>query len=156
MDNSEKLSIEITLKPTVLKSKNKSPRIKIGVNGNTLAEVDCLPDNVGTMKLNYDVLVPEGDNVLEISLVNKESDRDTVVTNGQIVDDLNCEILGITMEGVELDNLVRKHGIYYPAQAVVIDDTETTVMPGHTFLSWNGTYRFRFSSPLYMWLLENI
>jgi hypothetical protein len=157
MDITEKISLDIFLKPCVLASKNKSPRIKIELNSVPLDEFDAEPDAVGIKKLTYDIEVPEGENVLAISLINKENGKDTVVNaQGDILEDLNCEIAGINLEGVELDNLIRAHGVYYLEEPVNINNELQSVMPGHTFLSWNGTFKFKFSSPLYMWLLENI
>ena len=157
MDNSEGISVDIFLKPRVLKSKNKSPRMLIKINDTVLGEFDAVPDEVGILKVSYNLEIPEGPNELCIALTNKDSTQDTVVSKtGEILDDLNCEIVGITIEGVELDNLVRDHGTYCLDEVVHFNNEEHRVLPGHTFLSWNGTYKFRFNSPLYIWLLENL
>jgi hypothetical protein len=157
MDNSEGISVDIFLKPRVLKSKNKSPRMLIKINDTVLGEFDAVPDEVGILKVSYNLQVSEGPNELSIALTNKDSTQDTVVTDaGEILDDLNCEILGITCEGVELDNLIRLHGTYYLDEVVHFNNEDHKVIPSHTFLSWNGTYKFRFNSPLYVWLLENL
>jgi hypothetical protein len=157
MGYTEKITLDIFLRSRSLKSKNKNPRIGISINSEKLDEFEAVPDEVGITKVSYSIEVPEGENILAISLLNKESDKDTVVNdNGEITDDLNCEILGVTIEGVELDNLVRAHGTYYLNEPVFYNNEENSVLPGHTFLSWNGTFKFRFSSPLYIWLLENV
>lgn len=157
MDCTEKITLDIFLKPCVLKAKNKNPRIGISINSEKLDEFDAVPDEVGITKVSYSIEISEGENVLAISLLNKESDQDTVVSDtGEILDDLNCDIIGVTIEGVELDNLVRTHGTYYLNEPVFYNNEENSVLPGHTFLSWNGTFKFRFSSPLYIWLLENV
>jgi len=156
MDNIEKLKFIFKLKPSILKSKNKAPLIICGVNDKNYVEQEVRPDETGFAIISFDVELEEGEHEVFVKLVNKETNRDTVLKDGTIVDDLNCEIISLSIDEIDLENLLRQNSQYYIDTPVNMGTGLVSEIPGHTFLSWNGTFRMKLKSPFYFWLLENL
>ena len=90
--------------------------------------------------------------VLEFELSGKLPEH-TILENGKIISDRLLEIKNIVFDNVVVDHLVFD-------QAVYTHDFNGSAEPAeHKFygqLGCNGTVRFRFTSPTYIWLLENM
>ena len=91
----------------------------------------------------------EQEHLLEIRLENK-TNEDTVVDNGEIVKDTLLNIDSIVIDDIELG------GLKWTMSEFVADDTNRPTIQECVNLGWNGSYRIRFTSPFYLWLLENM
>jgi hypothetical protein len=92
-------------------------------------------------------------NILELELSNKTTDHTRVDEHGKIIEDSLIYIRDIRFENINIDQLIYDHANY-------IHDFNGTQLP-HTesfygAMGCNGTVRFEFNSPFYIWLLENM
>lgn len=86
---------------------------------------------------------------LKIRLENK-TDSDTVVDGNTIVKDMLLNIENIEVDDIELGNIMWSHSTFIP------DDKENRpILNNCVNLGWNGAYTITFTSPFYIWLLEN-
>lgn len=94
-------------------------------------------------------LVEDAQHELKIRLENK-NDTDTVVVDNTIVKDMLLNIESIEVDDIELGNIKWSNSIFIP------DDKENRpVLKSCLNLGWNGAYTISFTSPFYIWLLEN-
>lgn len=91
------------------------------------------------------------DHVLEIRLINK-TDQDVVETEDKtaIVKDLLLNIESIEIDDINIGSLK------WSLSEFVADDPARPTLKNCVNLGWNGSYKLKFSSPFYLWLLENM
>ena len=95
----------------------------------------------------------EGNNLyqeynLDIRLLNK-TDSDTILNDeDKIVKDMLLNIEHIEIDGIEIEFLKWSESVFLP------DNPQRPALNGCLNLGWNGTYRLKFTSPFYLWLLE--
>jgi hypothetical protein len=95
----------------------------------------------------------ETDQVIAITLKNKNSSHTIVDDQGIIVDDSLILISNILLDGIAIDQLFYELSTYrhsYNSDNDPIDDKF------FGSLGCNGSVIFKFSSPSYLWLLENM
>jgi hypothetical protein len=159
--NLEKRSFKVYLSGS---HHNKCPEFSIELNGVKYVS-GILPPYSGNSNL-YEFTVediPEGENVLSISFLNK-SDHDTVLNaQGNIVNDLLLNIDKIEIDDIDLGTLIWSHSVYEPNYSKSY--SHHVAQKGETLpkqvtncvnLGWNGTWKLSFTSPFYIWLLENM
>ncbi len=92
-------------------------------------------------------------NKITVEMYNKKPGDTVTNKNGAIVKDVTLNINSITLDDIELDNLLWTNSIYYP-------NTDETGAPESmkecVNLGWNGRWELEFDSPVYLWLLENL
>lgn len=96
-------------------------------------------------------LEEESKNKLQIRLENKE-DSDTVenADKTDIIKDMLLNVDSIEIDNIPLDSLL------WSASKFIPDDADRPTLTQCVNLGWNGTYVIEFTSPFYLWLLENI
>lgn len=95
----------------------------------------------------------ETSHCLEIELSGKEPRHTVVDSTGAIVQDSMLRIWDF-----ELDDIALKH-LFYQRCAYHHDTNGQTMLEKHEFwgdMGCNGVVTFDFSSPVYLWLLENM
>lgn len=93
----------------------------------------------------------EGNHAISIELYNK-NDGDTVTDDDEnIINDVILNIDNIELDQVSLDTLLWTKSVYTPN-----DTSITEPVTGCVNLGWNGTWKLEFSTPVYLWLLENL
>jgi hypothetical protein len=75
---------------------------------------------------------------------------DTIVVDDKIIHDVLLNIDSILIDDIELDRLIWTKSVYYPEDKYAPKLVENCVN-----LGWNGQWVLEFSSPVYLWLLEN-
>ena len=103
-----------------------------------------------SFNLEFDVNVEEDvDHILTVSLVNK-MDVDTVQNEDKtvILKDMILNIESLEIDDISVGELLWKNSEYH------MDDGD--YMAECINLGKNGTWSFKFSSPFYIWLLENM
>ncbi len=104
----------------------------------------------------------EGDNY-DLTIDRKGKDkRQTVVENGKIVKDQMLQIKSIEIDEIDIGSLVYE-GVYTPSypgswahQQKQAGNELPTTLKNVTQMGHNGTWTLSFTSPFYMWLLENL
>lgn len=145
----EKVNIKFTLEPEWF---NNAPKIKVAINDQTLLDVE-----LGT-RLEYEQTVEledDSNHQLTFTLHNKTK-YDTVVKDGVIEKDTLIKISNIELEDIDLTSMLslNKELFYYEH-----DNNGTTQLEKHTLydtLGCNGTATINFTTPFYIWLLENL
>ena len=91
-----------------------------------------------------------------------KDDKQTILTDGKITKDQLLHIKSIEIDEIELGNLVFE-GIYQPeypepwaSQQAEAGIKLPKTLKNITKMGHNGTWAFTFTSPFYMWLLENL
>ena len=90
---------------------------------------------------------------LRFILKNKTSNHTQVDASGNIVSDARLIVTDLTFDEIKLGNMVTEQAVY------IHDFNGTGPMTHNKFYSemgCNGTISLRFSTPVYIWLLENM
>jgi hypothetical protein len=137
----EKVSIEINLSSTYW---DVVPRTKVKLDGTVLFQGEVNEP----VSIKHELDLTEGDHVIEVILINKEGRRDTIMQDGRIIKDMLLTVDSVLLDDIDLGYLISTKSSY---------DTDEGVNHEHmTTLGWNGSWKLSFSSPVYMWLLENL
>lgn len=149
MDNTEHLKFRIGLSGTFW---NKRPAYSILINGKELtsgyiqSESDCIEFHEFECDLIDDQI-----HELQIRLNNKEnSDVEENEDRTEIIKDMLLNISSIEIDDISLDKLLWLNSEFVP------DDKSKPTLDRCVNLGWNGTYILKFSTPVYLWLLENM
>lgn len=130
---------------------NKYPKFSIWLDDELIVQNDL---TLGTDTIKFAREVAKGDHAIKIRLENK-TNQDTVVKDGEIVNDMLINIDDITIDDISLGNLIwsAEYLLDEPQeyQGKTIDHLDHCIN-----LGWNGTYILKFSSPFYIWLLEKL
>ena len=145
----ETVNIKFTLEPEWF---NNAPKIKVAINDQILLDVE-----LGT-RLEYEQTVEledDSNHQLTFTLYNKTK-YDTVVKDGVIEKDTLIKISNIELDDIDLTSMLslNKELFYYEH-----DNNGTTQLEKHTLydtLGCNGTATINFTTPFYIWLLENL
>lgn len=107
----------------------------------------------GTHHVLHEFSTDEQEHSFRIILKNKNHSNTQVDHAGNILKDSLIDIKNIQIAGINLDYLVTTKSTYCH------DNNGQSTLTEHKFyghLGCNGTVEFKFSSPIYLWLLENM
>jgi len=101
------------------------------------------------------ILVPEdeAEHVLKLVLKGKQSEHTTINESGDIVADAVLEIHNLAFDGIALGQIVTEKTVYthdFNGHGDAINEQFFGTM------GCNGTVELRFTTPIYLWLLENM
>jgi hypothetical protein len=153
MDDKEKLHFKIGLTGEF---STKSPKFNIKLNDVThySGRLTVQPNEIEYIE--FDAEVADGDNSLEISLLNKLPTDTIKDDNGNIIGDLILSIESIDIDDIELSTLKWDRSLYYPLYPSSYTGEHVKEVKNCVNLGWNGTWKLAFQSPFYIWLLENL
>lgn len=111
----------------------------------------------------FDAEVNEGESSILIRLKNK-SDSDTVKdAGGNIIKDMILNIQSIEVDDINLGQMLWTHSDYRPKYPLSFVSEQNKLgikledsVKNCVNLGWNGDWSISFTSPFYIWLLENI
>jgi hypothetical protein len=95
----------------------------------------------------------DGDHWFKIVLKDKIPENTTVDADGNILSDALIDIENLCLDEINIDNILHSLADY------VHDGNGSQTIAVHTFyghLGCNGRVQLKFSSPVYLWLLENM
>lgn len=95
----------------------------------------------------------EKEHLLSIVLKNKKPEHTTVDENGEIMSDVRLIVKDISIDDINLGHLITKVAEYHH------DFNGTNSPTTEKFygeMGCNGTVKLKFSTPVYLWLLENM
>jgi len=93
------------------------------------------------------------DHELEIVLHGKLPEHTTIDEQGSIIQDRCVEISDVRLDDIELAHVFVEQARYHHDFNGTQDPV---VVPFYGVMGCNGTVRLKFSSPVYLWLLENM
>ena len=149
MSSTEKLHFKVGLSGTYWK---KVPVYSVLVNDLTIFTKNKITNPTDQVEyIEFDAEIADGPATLHIRLDNKDW-TDTVQNDDktEILKDMMLNIVSIEIDEISLGNLVYTKSIF------VGDDTTRPDLDKCVNLGWNGTWTLKFTSPFYIWLLENI
>lgn len=103
--------------------------------------------------VEHEISDDDGDHELRFVLKNKQSDHTQVDSDGNIISDARVAVSKIQFDGIDCDYLTTVLAEY----SHDFNGTgESTTQRFYGELGCNGTVTLKFSTPIYIWLLENM
>ena len=106
-----------------------------------------------TVQLHHDMSDADGEHELTFELFGKTPDHTKITETGEIVSDALLAVNNISLDGIDLDQIVQSLAVYHHdfngSQAPLNDQFYGT-------MGCNGTVSLKFTTPIYLWLLENM
>jgi hypothetical protein len=137
----------------------KHPEFMIKINDTEYFHSTLTTDPMIVEYFEFNAEVKEGEHSLSIILLNKES-ADTMKDNdGNIVGDLLLNIDSIEIDDIPMGKLLWTASRYFPNYPESYLDSEQKSIKevkNCVNLGWNGIWQLPFTSPFYVWLLENL
>ena len=109
-----------------------------------------LEDKEITVSIDDDL---ESEHCLSLLMRGKHMDHTKVDEQGQILEDRVIEISDVRIDGIELGHVFTQTAKYTHDRNGTAD---ATIEPFYGIMGCNGQADFRFSTPVYLWLLENM
>ena len=155
----EKLKFKIELYATYWDQK---PACNILINNESKwsGEIDGSESKPNTIEFIHDC--KEKEEYKLILNMHSKNDKQTVVEDGKIVKDMMLHIKAIEIDEIDIGALIYE-GVYKPEYAEPWATEQKKkgkelpkTLKNVTQMGHNGTWAFTFTSPFYMWLLENL
>jgi hypothetical protein len=124
--------------------------VEIWYNNTALFKTNHVKEKIS---FSHDISDDEGDQELRIVIDGKLPDHTQVDDAGTITKDATLAISNIMIDGIDVNQLLLEKCVYthdFNGTQPAIEDTF------HGVAGCNGTISFRFSTPIYLWLLENM
>jgi hypothetical protein len=156
----EKLKFKLELYATYW---DKCPKIDIFINDELLycGEINQTLENPNVIEFEKELQKDVEYNLI-IKRYNKTADQCKIDGSAKIVKDQLLHIKSIEIDDVDIGNLVFE-GVYTPeypepwySQQIKANKTPEKSFKNVTSMGHNGIWEFKFQSPFYMWLLENL
>ncbi len=111
-------------------------------------------DNVGDcVHFAHELSDDDGKHELRIVLQGKLPEHTKIDEQGNIIGDATLQISNVTIDELDVEKLFQSHSTYTHnfngTQSEIVDTF-------HGIAGCNGTISFEFSTPVYLWLLENM
>jgi len=106
-----------------------------------------------TYQVEHEISDDDGDRELRFVLKNKQSDHTQVDAQGNIISDATVTVSGIEFDGIDCQYLATKLSQYHHD---FNGNKESIIDEFYGEMGCNGTVSLKFSTPIYIWLLENI
>ena len=119
---------------------------------NAIAQTQQVSD-MTLHRVEFTTTLEPGDHVLGVVFKNKLTD-DTCGFNpdGTWNRDKILHVERVELDDVDLENLIFSESTYTYADS----QGQEISRPGQLSMSWNGTWALKFSTPLYIWMLERL
>lgn len=140
---------------------DKKPAYTILINDDVKFKGTIQAESGKVEYAEFDADIESGNHVLQIRLENKEH-TDTLKDNYD--DPHNYKIIGdmlLNIESIEIDE-IDTGSLKWVCSEFILDNPiehngqRIESMQNCTSLGMNGAYKFKFESPFYLWLLENL
>jgi len=156
----EKLKFKLELYATMW---DKSPHAEILINGKSHFTGDITSTEDKPTLVEFEHELTEGETAtLIIDRSGKSKGQTMINENGDVLKDQLLHIKSIEIDEIDLGALVY-NGVYtprYPEPWATQQREAGTTLPESfknvTSMGHDGIWKFKFESPFYMWLLENL
>ena len=148
----EKINFKIGLKIITHDLVDEHPFVNISVNGFPQFGEICEKDTLVEFDLEIE---DDTENFLTIEYTNKNPKQDVVIENNEIIKDKRIEINSIKFDDIEVDCLSFTDPSVLQYKSIDPKGVEATGFDASK-LTWNGKTTLRFTTPFYIWLLENL
>lgn len=149
----ETVNIKINLSITTHDAVDEHPFVNISLNGFPQFGEICERDTVVEIDAEIE---DDTTNFLTIEYYNKDPNTDVVIDDdGAISKDKRVAIASISFDDIELDFFQFDEQDTFKYEPIDPDAVSATGFQASK-LSWNGKTTLRFTTPIYIWLLENL
>ena len=155
----EKLKFKLELYATMW---DKPPVADIKINEKSFfkEEITSTNDKPTIIEFEHELEESKSYNLI-INRLNKDA-KQTIVKDGKIIKDQRLHIKSIEIDEIDIGSLVYD-GVYKPnypepwaSQQAKAGNKLPETLKNVTQMGHNGTWTLSFTSPFYMWLLENL
>ena len=108
---------------------------------------------VDSQQLNYEFEDDGNEHELQFVMKNKTIDHTQVDENGNIIKDACLTVQDVAFEGIELGHMFVEQSVYTHDFNGTQDKVDNKFFGS---MGCNGTVRLKFTTPIYLWLLENM
>jgi len=110
-------------------------------------------NHVNDQQLEWSIREDEADHELRFVMKNKTTDHTQLDEHGKIIQDVIVKINNLCFDEIELGQLFIDHATYTHD----FNGTKKTVTEKfYGEMGCNGTVSLKFTTPIYLWLLENM
>lgn len=95
----------------------------------------------------------QAEHVLVFELCGKLPEHTQLDQHGSIVSDRVITVSDLSFDDIQLDHVISQMSLYYHDHN---GTTPRVAVPFHGTMGCNGRAELRFSTPIYLWLLENM
>ena len=153
--NEEKLKIKVGLSGTYWG--DKTPEYAILFDGVTLVTANITGASGEIVTVELDVEASEGAHTIAVQLLNKDPSTDVVKnSDDSVAKDMLLNIESIEIDDIDLGHLRYTMSKYQLDKKQLYNNQITDQIDNCVNLGFNGRYILEFSSPFYIWLLENM
>jgi len=142
---------------------DKPPQVSILLNNKIIVEkqdIKGTSDKPDVLEFTQEL---ESDQTYELIIQREGKDKtQTIVENGKIIKDQLLHINAVEIDDIDIGGLIYE-GLYvpkYPEPWATQQKNAGIELPESfknvTCMGHNGEWKLKFSSPFYMWLLENL
>jgi hypothetical protein len=105
------------------------------------------------VSFSHDINDDDGKHEFRIVMLGKTADHTNVDEAGNIVKDATLQISNVVIDDIDVNHLFLEKCVYTHS----FNDTQPEIQDTfHGVAGCNGTISFAFSTPIYLWLLENM
>ena len=141
---------------------DKAPNIEILVGNKVHFSDQIIGSEDEPTVIQFEQQLESGKHDLEIKMSGKTDPQTVVNEKGEIVKDQLLHIKNIEIDEIDIGSLVFE-GVYTPeypklwyGQQIKAGKTPQESYKNVKIMGYNGSWKFGFESPFYMWLLENL
>ena len=102
---------------------------------------------------SHDMSDDDGEHKLRVVMSGKTSDHTRVDEAGMIIKDATLQISNVVIDDIDVNQLFLEKCVYTHSFNGTQSEIKDTF---HGIAGCNGTITFEFSTPIYLWLLENM
>ena len=124
--------------------------VEVWLNNQQLVNVEHV---TGLIPVTVSVTDDDGEHELQIVLKNKTVDHTVIDSQGNIVQDSCLTVNNFKFDDIEVDQLISEQAVYHHSFNT---DSAATDHPFFWSMGCNGTVSVKFSTPIYIWLLEHM
>jgi hypothetical protein len=121
-------------------------------NNLLIFNTDCLSASQA-IEAEFDDEIEGIEHIVKIILKNKTATHTKIDESGAIIKDSLVSISNIKLDDIDLNQLFLEKSVYIHA---FNSEAEPTVNSFYGNMGCNGVVEFRFTTPSYLWLLENM
>lgn len=149
----ETINIKIDLSIITHDAVSEHPFVNISLNGFPQFGQICANNTL----VDIDVQIEDDtENFLTIEYHNKDAKKDVILgEDNKPVQDKRIEINSISFDDIQIDFFQLNDDDKFVYEPTDPEGWKTTGFDA-TKLSWNGKTTLRFTTPIYIWLLENL
>jgi hypothetical protein len=104
-------------------------------------------------KIQFSISDDDNEYELRIEISGKNANHTTVDSEGNIVKDVVIQLSNFDMDGIDINQLFQEKSVYTHD----FNGTKDTIEDQFFGIAGcNGVISFKFSTPMYLWLLENM